>query len=780
MFNWLGGLAGSWGLGGWLSTPVLFLAGALAVSVPIIIHLLNKRKFRTIDWAAMDFLLEADKRNRRRVRLENLLLLLLRCLAILLIGLLLARPFWPASFAGRFFDTTRSERIVVLDDSLSMAARSGTSSSLANAKKILDGFVSELAADDADNELTLYRTSRPNRPLLNAVRLDDKSVVDVASEIKGVKVSDLPGQLDEVLLDIEDGLSSRASGVNRVVYILSDLRSRDWLNAQAEGEETPTVVDVTAPTEKTAGCFVLDVGGEETGNVVVSRVEPRDKSLIAGVRSQFDVTLVNRGTREVSDVNVKFTPGESLPIEKRIQSIPPGKSASEVFSFTFTRPDSYLADERPRAVPIRAEIDGAELAEDDLLAEDNARFYAARVIDGIPTLVVDGDPSAVYGRSESFYLKYALAPTGSALSGVSAKVITDVEFETTPLGDYQVVFLCNLYRISETRREALRKWVEGGGGLVFMLGGQIDDRVYNEDLYAEGDGLLPVRLVDVEGDPQGEQWVYFDLQSSRHPVLGIFEGENNPFVEGAKIFRYWLAEVPAELRESGDVSIPARYTDAASSPAMVERSIGEGRVVVLTTAADVDWNNWPQDHSYLVVMQELVRYLAPDRTGQGTLSVGDVIREPFDFVKYDMQSDVAIEGPGGEKTPLQPQQPADDEVAAGSSASEAAAPEFFRIRFDGVSTRGFYRMEMKRKDDGRVEERLYAANVDPREGDLQRVERAALQQELGEGVRVVGFEELSTLSTEGARSELWLYVLAMLVGVLACEQLLGWWFGRRR
>ena len=72
----------------WLVNPWLFVAGVVAVLLPILIHLLNKRKFRVVDWAAMDFLLDADKKNRRRIRLENLILLLLRCLAVLLIGLL--------------------------------------------------------------------------------------------------------------------------------------------------------------------------------------------------------------------------------------------------------------------------------------------------------------------------------------------------------------------------------------------------------------------------------------------------------------------------------------------------------------------------------------------------------------------------------------------------------------------------------------------------------------------------------------------------------------------
>src|SRR6188768_1575676 len=121
MGAWWSGVMTS--LGGWLVNPWIFVAGAAAISVPIIIHLLNRRKFRIVDWAAMDFLLEADKKNRRRVRLENLLLLLLRCLAVFLIGLLLARPYDSSGLAATIFKNQQFERIVVVDDSLSSQAK---------------------------------------------------------------------------------------------------------------------------------------------------------------------------------------------------------------------------------------------------------------------------------------------------------------------------------------------------------------------------------------------------------------------------------------------------------------------------------------------------------------------------------------------------------------------------------------------------------------------------------------------------------------------------------
>src|SRR5688572_33148809 len=107
----------------WLVNPWLFIGGLAAIALPILIHLLNKRKFKIVDWAAMEFLLDADKKNRRRVRLENLILLLLRCLAVLLIAFLLARPFLPTSVTAGLINAAPFERIVLLVDSLSMPAR---------------------------------------------------------------------------------------------------------------------------------------------------------------------------------------------------------------------------------------------------------------------------------------------------------------------------------------------------------------------------------------------------------------------------------------------------------------------------------------------------------------------------------------------------------------------------------------------------------------------------------------------------------------------------------
>lgn len=799
--NWLSGMAGT--LAGWMVNPWLFLAGAGLVSAPIIIHLLNKRKFKIVDWAAMDFLLEADKRNRRRVRLENFILLLLRCLAVLLIGLLLARPFWSADFAGNLFDAVQYERIIVVDDSMSMQVRNGSTNAMDSSRKAVENFASGLASNSSDDLLTVYLTSQPERPLLNAVHIDEQSIAEVSATLKEMKASDLPARLEETLLDVEKALSSRASGVNRVVYVLTDLRSQDWEKSASEAPSstasTPATAATAKPTESTpnapaadaaktvpaakassvvdtlnrlakdtTGCFLVDMGSDEINNIQLAELVPREKALIAGVESRFDLVVRNYGKSDVNNVRVKFQAGETVPIEREIDTIPAGESAAVPVTYTFAKLEDATPGTPVDPVAIRAEvISSAPLAE-DRLAEDNSRFFAARVASGISTLIVDGDPSAEYGQSESFYLQRALSPPGDALSGINVQVVTDTEFDTLPLEPYRVIFLCNLYRLNEARRLSLEQWVKAGGGLVLMLGDQIDQEVYNQELFRDGQGLLPVKLEGVAGDEAGEAWVFFSIESPDHPALKIYAGDANPFLEGAKLFRYWQASVRPEDLKAGTVSIPARFTDADRSPAWVEKTIGDGRVVAIMTTADVDWNNWAQEFSYVIAMQELTRHVARNAAAQGQLQVGEPILAHIDLTRYKL-TDVAMTAVDKPRTVLQP-----TPVGTGG-----AAETLWQVDYPETEQRGFYKLDLPRTD-GETEQLLFASNVSPEEGDLKRVDRSALSAQLAENVKIIDNQTLLGLGTDGAQGELWLYVLILLAGILLLEQTLGWVFGRSR
>ncbi|MFT7515360.1 MAG: hypothetical protein ACI9QL_004592, partial [Candidatus Omnitrophota bacterium] len=455
-----------------LNLPLL-VAGTALISVPIIIHLLNRRKFKVVEWAAMDFLIEADRLNRRRVRIEDLILLILRCLVIFLIGLTLARPF--LSRAGGFlFGGTRYDRLVLLDDSISMDARSGGSTPLEQGKKQLSQMVSELASGQSNDTLTLMLLSKPEKPLFVMQSMGGAAASEVLEQIKDLTPIDQAGDLSTALMEIQKMVADDQSGMSRMVYLLTDQRLKDW--PAGEGE-SPVVKSLKDISELAAGVFMVDLAGDETANLSVASVTPQDKTLIAGVPTRFDVAIRNHGDLPVKQVKVRFSAADALALEETLDVVKPNETNTVSFSYFY---EAGNAEDRDRlsAVPIKVELVGG--GDVDLLEKDNQRLFPGRITPGIRTLIVDGDPSSEYGKSESFFLQKALAPQGPVTSGVSLEVVDDTGFESRDLSDFQIIFLCNLYRVSEEKRTELETWVRSGGGLVFVLGDQVDEQFYNE------------------------------------------------------------------------------------------------------------------------------------------------------------------------------------------------------------------------------------------------------------------------------------------------------------
>lgn len=760
--------------------PGLFLAGGAAVSLPIIIHLLNKRKFRVVDWAAMEFLLDADKKNRRRIRLEHLLLLMLRCLAVLLIAALLARPFLPTNVTAGLIDAAQFERIVLLDDSLSMQARLGNESAWQAAHKRLIDLTNSLSQDQADNSLTLLMTSAPATRIFNATHLGQDSIDEVNAKIERLEAGDRPANLDAALKELESYLSSQPENVNRIVYVLSDLRRRDWKENDAAAEAPVKVLGRLS--KRVQGCFVIDVGDDEDRNLAVTEIRP-EGTLVQGVASRFDVGVANHGSSDARDLRVKFSAGDALPVEIPIDRLAPGETTSVRFNFTFSG-EEQAADEARRMLPprqVKVEVLTGRQGEDDRLLADSVAYFPARLVRGIPALIIDGDPSAEFGKAESFYLRRALAPLGPIPSGVAADVITENELEATQLENYQVVFLLNTYRLGDKTAEnieRLENWTRAGGGLVILPGDQIDEQFFSEQYYKDGAGLSPVRLENIRGDESEATWVNLRIENANHEVFQEFAGQNNPLLDAVKTFRWWGATVKKE-QLGKEVAVAARFSDVDDSPAIAEKPFGKGRVIAFTIPADADWHNWASHPSYLLAMQQIVRYLSADRGDAGLLQVGEPIVQPVELAEYEMNA--ALTGPKDRKANLQAIPPANlEENDDPDKAAPGARETVYQVQYDETDLQGFYDLQLARRD-GWTDSILFAANVDPAEGNLKRVDQAAMKRGLtGTNVEIVSGASAQSLADAGSQTEIWWYLLWGLVAVLTSEQLLGWFFGMRR
>ena len=690
-----------------LVNPFLFIGGLIAIASPVIIHLLNRRRFKRVDWAAMDFLMEAQRINRRRVKLEEFILLLLRCVAMALIGLLLARPFLDINPAG-IFKSGQTERVIILDDSLSMAAAAGGKSSMEEAAAMLQNWVEGLANDSDDDLITLVRTTDPERSAPNGLPLTEASMGELLEEFKNLEAKDASGDLGAALLHVERSFKDEKASLNRVVYVLTDLRQRDWDGSADAGSDAGVVATLDRISKVAAGCYVVDLGGEGEENLVVEEVKPLDKALIAGVPAEFEVVVRNRGSRDVRDVAVRFAAGETLPVEASIPEIAAGGTAVAAFTYTFTSPEGAEGDS-PEPVAVEVSLADDAGGAGDLLQADNTRFFPARIVTGIRVLVVDGDPSGVYGQSETFYLRNALSPQGVARSGVDVTVVDDNEFDSVDLSGFEVVVVANLYRVTEDRAAALEAWVRDGGGLVFLLGDQTDEDVYNDLLYKDGTGLLPARLVAIEGDEEEETWALLDPQDANHPLFRFFEGDNRQLLDGVKVFRWWRCEVAGvadgstegeaagegdAADESGEDDVTARVvaslTDESSAPAVIEKALGDGRVMMWSTPLDNDWNNFPENGAaFLISTQELVRYMARNRAGEGVIAVDQPIKQAVDLRLY--KPEVEVIAPG--------ELEASSAEARPASGSGSDSP-VWSLDFDETAKRGMYEVKLKPADGG--------------------------------------------------------------------------------
>ena len=764
----------------WFLNPWMLLGG-LAIASPILIHLLNKRRFKIVEWAAMDFLFEADKKNRRRVQMENFILLALRCLALLLLALLLARPFLPSGVSQILQKNQRFERVLLIDDSLSQRVLNGTLPAMDVATRAVRDLVTDLAnSDDTEEYLTVMVTSHPDQPVLSNEPLNSSTVGTLVQTLDDLVCSDQVADYRASMDQLRQYVSGSSEGLNRVAYVFSDLRFRDW-NATESGdlESAPNRL-LNEAAELTAGCFLVDTGSALDGNLAVTAVRP-DSNLVAGKVMRFSVDVANLGTRTVQNVRLLMQVDENQPTYEVIPSIGPGETETVAFRHVFDRREQerFGGDDDEEAVGlpfvgyrVKVEIDRPSLDEkslaSDQMIEDSSAIFAARIMEGIPVLMVDGDPSASAERSETHYLR----SVGVSGTGLDIDVATVSEFETVSLSQYSVIFLCNVDEASLERMGSLETWTREGGALVLMPGNRVRAEAFNKAFYNEGKGLSPLKLGSMAGDPTMNRWVNFEVDSQVHPALQVIVDSDASSLGRVDVFSWWTSELNEDVANK-TVSVPLRLTDKDHSIAMVDRSWGTGDVIVFTIPGDGDWSMWPSSPTFAPVVIDLVDYLVGQVADAAAINPGESIQYPVDVSVYDER--VALRDPDNERVEAIAR-PADDTEASRQSV-------MYQVSFDGVRKRGFHTLELKRKGDasGTIEPVLFATNLDARESDLTRMSSDSLEGDFfSDKINRVSMTQLGQQSVAGTNTEIWMPLLLLVFAVLMLEQFLGWFWGRGR
>ncbi len=726
-----------------------FLWALPLAAVPIIIHLLNRRRFKTVPWAAMEYLLRALKQNRRRLQMEHWILLVLRTLAVVALVFLVSRP----QMSGGLLRAT-THHVVCLDNSASMAHRRGSGSAYTAGIDKVDQLVQKLVNANNGDLFTLLRSSDPGKPDILTARVGEK----LPALVREVLGHNQPGDgavNADVLLQKAQEFAGQAEGAGATsYYLITDSRLHDWLTRDGKGR--PAVLRHLQTMDPDKQSLVVEiVGARDTSNLAITSVSRKDRLARLGIPVTIQVEVTNRSqeTSAAAEVAVAIE-GASL-ITLNLEPLAAGESRVLDVEHTFYEPGfkGVTATLPP-----------------DRFAGDDQRSLALEVLASSNVLLVDGDPQEDAETSETHYLSSALDVGGDVISGIGVTVIPDHDLAAYELTDTTMIWLCNVAAPVPEVVSKLEEYVAKGGGLVIYLGNQVEATRYNDAFYKSGAGLLPLPLTELQGDMDRPQHLFLADQS--HPVMaGQTDVLTFFFAKYVLVGRYFgLAE-----DATASVSTALRVGGASGGPVMVSKDYGQGGpVTLITTTADAHWTNWPLTEAFLVFCQELhnqsVRLhslAAHNPASSGTL------RMSLDPGIY--RRDVLVQGLGedGEESTYSAQDKAETEE--GKVDSELLIP------LHDLRGRGLFRLTLS-PHSGNPEERLFSRNIPVAEGILQRLSQAGWLQaypDFADRMQVRSGTDGSAGQEGDGQGEMWWFICLLLLGFLLVESVLAWRYGRR-
>ena len=553
----------------------LLLLGTLATAVPVLIHLIYRRRALVHLFPAVRFLLLADKRTARKFRLHQWLLLALRILVLLLLTLALARPYLTGDDAQAAAALPPQSTVILLDNSLSMQYRDAADSRFQRAKALAAQLLQKLRPQDSAAVLPLLDTVTDDQP------------PDVLSQDAGTWETDLAAispRHDHINLpqafQRAFALLRQSTASRRRLVMISDLTTDGWEEFHlSQFEILPDQIEL----------YFVRVGPpQRDDNVLLESIRITEQPFIEQVPVEITAIVRNRSTTKRRNLRVDLLIGQRK-VGQQLVDLHPDEQVAVPFRITAPAAGVHWGEIR---------------LEEDALVEDDRFYFALRTVAPTRILMVDGDPGPSLFDSEIFYLAQALQPhTALRKAMFYPTPVTWEGLAQERLSDYQVIVLCNVEAVSPQVRQRLHQFVTSGGGLLFFAGNRVNAARYNQMWYRSDTLLLPTPLGQPVQQPTDQPQTIATADPD-HEALRLFIMEPDLLRHG-RFYRYVALEGASTVP---DVQTLLSFEDG--QPLLVEKSIGKGHVMFFASSADRDWTDFPTRTAYVPLLHGLVGYLA--------------------------------------------------------------------------------------------------------------------------------------------------------------------------
>ncbi len=621
----------------------LFLVGLAGLAVPVILHLIQKERKNVVQFPSLMFLRKIPYQSVRRRRIRHWLLLFMRLAALALIVLAFARPFLRRSEIGASATGAR-EVVLLVDRSYSMGYGGKWQQAIAAAQSTISGLTS------ADRTSIVFFSSATEVALRS---VSDRGRLQAA--LAGVQPSAGATRYGPAL-KLAGSILSESAIPRREAILISDFQRGGWQGG--EGVRLPD------------GAVLTPVVIQESGkpNLAIAPVSLQQSEFQNQQRVTVTTGAVNHTDVAASNVEISLEIG-GRAIQSRRVNVGARGSASTTFD------PVTVADRNVRA--------SVRLA-DDALARDNVFNFVVSPEDPVDVLIAERQGS---GRNTSLYLTRAVAV--SEAPRIEAKIRAADSLSAEDLAAASVVIL-NDTPIAQTTAERLQTFVQRGGGLFIVAGERAS--------WPSVADILPGAIGPSVDRSRGAAGRLGALEYG-HPLFEVFRGPRTGDFASARFYNY------RGVTAAAGAATLARFDDG--QPALLERKVGTGRVLMWTSTLDTTWTNLALKPVFVPFIHRVVRYLGAYREPRPWRTVGDVV-------------DPGLQAP-----------------AKGSDISRVAlTPSGSRISLDGdgpevleLAEQGFYEFRAQGRDaDTPV---VVASNVDLSESDLtaldpQEIAAAAL------------------------------------------------------
>ena len=648
-------------------TP-LFLIGLLAALIPVAIHLIRREKPPKVMFSTIRFLKKTSKKLVLFQHLQQMALLLLRAAVIVLLVLAFARPLFNQSVA-RLLDADPQSAVILLDLSMSMRWQDNFDQAKAEALAVVD----RLSGDDELGLIAFSGTAEVVREL----------------DTEGGQVRELIESFDEPgfgstryypNLRLADQMLEDSRYENRAIYLISDFQEVGLQGADESWKLAPGVA-----------LYLIDVGSADSENLVLTDVRSPEQLLEDSAQQQILARIRSTGSQYLDSGEVSLSLNGQM-VDRRPVDLTDRSEQVVTFAVDFEAEGDYVGEIRVAG---------------DNFSDDNSYYFTVDVLPKINVLLVNGEASDNWFDDEGHWFGLAVSSTDS--SPFSLETIDPTELSAAAMRQSDVVALLNVGQLTSSQAAALSEYVVNGGSLLIAPGDRIDARAFNQQL---GE-VSPARLEQVGLLGRDDYLVIADYDR-RHPILRPLGSDWSARFQG-----HW------RLTPSEDANVLMQFDNTEA--ALVEKDVGEGKVLLFASSLDLEWNNLALQGLFLPFVHETLRHLVRSEVGQSAYEIGDSIN----LAQFVSEAEVSVLDANGRSVSLE-----------ANSLQRATSPGLFTATSGAVSSR-------------------YAVNILPEESDFTRIATSTLYD-------AVVNPDTSPLQSREAQT-------AQLIEELESPQRLWWW-----